>query len=92
MLEDPPVGASLRVVELVYDDDVEGVGRDGADVVCGERLDACEHVLPSLGSGAPDIELTEASIGEDLAVGAQRLGEDLLAVGDEEKTGPLPAA
>ena len=50
-----------------------------------QRLHAGEDVLPALGSRAADVQLAEGRVGEHLAVGPQRLLEDLLAVRDEQQ-------
>ena len=85
MVDQPPVGRRLSMVELVDDHDVVGVGWDVVDAVGGQRLDAGEDVPPALGSSTTDIELAERGVREDLPVGAQRLLEDLPAVCDEEE-------
>jgi hypothetical protein len=85
VLEEPFVGRRLGVVELVDDDDVEVVGWDPVHPVGRQRLDAGEDVLPALRPSAADVELAERAVGEHLAVGAQRLLEDLLAVRDEQQ-------
>ena len=88
VVEKPPIGRRLGVVELVDDDDVERVGGDLGDAA-GERLDAGEDVSPLARDVPADIQLAEGAVAEDLAVGAQRLLEDLLAVGDEEQARPF---
>ena len=85
----PSVGRRLGVVELVDDHDVEGVGRDVLRRRTRQGLDAGEDVLPALRARAADVELAEVGVGEHLAVGPQRLLEDLLAVRDEEQRRPL---
>jgi hypothetical protein len=84
-VQQPAVGRGLGVVELVDDDDVEGGGVEVVHAVCRERLHAGEHVAPALRPGPADPHLAEGGVAQDLAVGAQRLGEDLRAVGDEEQ-------
>ena len=60
-------------------------GRMFVDAVGGQRLDAGEDVPPALGPRAADVELAEVGVAENLPVGAQRLFEDLLPMGDEEQ-------
>ncbi len=42
-------------------------------------------MLPALGAGAADVQLSERGVGEHLAVGPQGLLQDLLAVRDEQQ-------
>lgn len=73
------------MVELIDDDHGVPVGRDPVHPVRGEGLNAGEHVLPPFGPGAGDVQLAEVHVVEDLAIGAQRLLQDLLAVRHEEQ-------
>ncbi len=77
--------ARLGVVELVDDDDVEGIRRDVRHAVDGQRLHAGEDVPPALRPRAADVQLAEVRVGEHFAIGAERLLEDLPAVRDEQQ-------
>ena len=80
MVEELAVGLRLRVVELVDDNDVVGVGRDVVDAVRRQGLDGRKDVLPALWSLPSDVKLAEVAIGKDLAISAHRLLEDLSAM------------
>ena len=72
-------------MELVDDHDVEPVARDAIDAVGGQRLNRCEDMAPLLRSLAFVIELTEVRVTKDLAVGPERLVQDLFAVSNKQK-------
>ena len=73
VIDDAPIGLRLGVVELVNDDDVEGIGRDVVDAISVKRLNARKDVLPPFRPGTTDVQLAEVRIGEHLPVGPQRL-------------------
>ena len=83
-LEQPLVAGRGRVMELVDDEDVEGVGVESLDSLGRERLDHREDVLAG-GDPPAAVDLAEGAVAEHRAVGRQRLPQDLLAVGDEEE-------
>lgn len=85
VVEQPPVGGSLGVMELINDDDVVGVGRHGGDVTGMEGLDAGVDMPPVLRFVTADQQLAERAVAEGLAEGAAGLGEDPLAVRHEEE-------
>ena len=70
VVEEPSVGGRLGVVELVDDDDIEGIRGDLGDAA-GERLDAGEDVPPLARDVSADVQLTERAVTENLAVSAQ---------------------
>ena len=84
VVEQPVVGRRRRVVELVDDDDVEGVRRDLLQPICVQRLDHREDV-PTLGDPAAAVDLAERAVAQHGAIRRQRLPEDLLAVRDEQQ-------
>ena len=59
VVEQPPVGRGLGVMELVDDHDVEVIGFDAGKPCLRERLDAGEHVAPLGGFLPIDQQLTE---------------------------------
>lgn len=83
-LEQAPVRRGLRVVELVDHHDLERVPGEVPHVVRRQALHAREHVPPPLGPPTVDVQLAEGTVAEDLAVSAQRLLQDFLAVGHEQ--------
>ena len=83
--EHPVVGGCGGVVELVDDDDVEVVGRQGVEVGVGEALDRGEDVLVAGGAGAADPLLAERRRPQRVAERGEALVEDLLAVSDEQQ-------
>lgn len=85
MLQQPPVRGGLGVVELVDDDHLEVLRGQTLDAVRRQALDAGKDMPPPLRAAASDVQLAERAVGEDLAVGAEGLSEDLLAVGDEQQ-------
>ena len=85
MIKQPAVGAGLGVVELVDDDDVVCGGRDVADARGGQRLNACEDMLPPFRTRATDIQLREVGVVQHLAVGPQGLLQNLPAVRNEKQ-------
>jgi hypothetical protein len=85
VVEKPTIGRCRRVMELVNDDNLEGVRRHSRDVVRVEGLYWREHMSPALRACARVVLLSEAGVGQDLAVGAKRLLEDLFPVGDEQE-------
>ena len=78
------------MVELVDDDDVEGVRRDLLEPLLAQRLDHREDVAP-VGDPAAAVDLAERPVAQDRAVGRQRLPQDLLAVRDEQQRQVAPA-
>ncbi len=60
------------------------------DAVRGEDLHTREDMAPPRRSAPSDVELAEGCIRQHLAVGAQRLFENLPAVRDEEQRGFAP--
>ena len=89
LIQEAPVGPRFGVVELVDHDDRVGVRFNLVDTVRGQRLDAGEYVPPALRPRTADVELAEVSVIENFAVSAQRLFENLPAVGDKEKGGTV---
>ena len=73
------------MVKLIDDDNFVRVGRDLVDPVRGQRLHAREYVTPSLGTGAPHVQLAEGRVCQDLPIRSQRLLEDLLPVRDKQE-------
>jgi len=90
--EESPVAGGLRVVELVDDDDVEGGCGQLVDEVTVERLDGREHLLPPARALPSHQEFTEVGISEHLAVGPERLLQDLAPVRHEQEARPRWAA
>ena len=88
VLEQPPVRRGLGVMELVHDHDVEAAGWQTVEVDSGERLHRSEDVSTLVGLLAIDVELTEGSVAQHGAEDVTALGQNLLAVRDEEQ--PLP--
>ena len=72
------------MVELVHDDDVEGVRCDLRQPVVVQRLDHREDV-PTRGDPAAAVDLAERPVAQHRAIGRQRLPQDLLAVRDEQQ-------
>ena len=64
--------------------DVEAVGRQAVEVDPGERLDGSEDISPLIRLLAIDVELAEGSVAQDGAEDVTALGQDLLAVRDEQ--------
>ena len=85
MIEQPAVGVCGCVVELVDDDDVEGVGRQIGQIQLGQRLHRRKHVAPFLRTLASDVELTEGAITKHLPKGREALFEDFLAMRDKKQ-------
>lgn len=85
MVQEPAVRRRLSVVELVDDHDVEVLGVDVSEARRRQRLHAGEDVPPRCRRRAVDEQLTEGGIGQHLAVGAQRLLQDLPAVSHEQQ-------
>ena len=71
VIDDSPVRRRFGMVELIDDDDLEGVGRDIGDAVRTERLNTGEDVAPPLWAGTADVQLAERRVRQDLSVGAQ---------------------
>ena len=88
MLEEPPVGVRLGVVELVDDDDVECVGSSWSIARCSDWIDA-KTWSQSNRPLAADEPLAELWIVEDEPEDLLALLKDLVAMGDEEQ--PLVA-
>ena len=72
-------------MEFVDDDDVEAVARDAVEIHTGERLDRGEDVAALLRPLAIDVELAEGAVPQDGSEDVQALGQDLLAVRDEQQ-------
>jgi hypothetical protein len=85
VFEQSSVGARLGVVELVDDDDVEVTGIELGEVKLVERLHGAEHVPPLAGPLAADKQLAEIALAQHVPEGRQALGQQLLAVGDEQE-------
>jgi hypothetical protein len=84
MVEQPAVRGRHGMVELIDDDDVEEVRLQLLDAEGRQRLDGRENVLPLPRLVVPHVEFTEGTVLHKVAVGAHRLLENLLAMGDEE--------
>lgn len=84
VIDQRSVGASLGVVELIDDHNIERVSRHMGYPVRRQRLHAREHVLPTLGTSAANVQLPEVSIAQHFAVGPKRLLQNLSAMGNEE--------
>ncbi len=87
-VQQPAVRRGRGVVELVHDDHVEVVGRDGVHAAGVERLDGREHVLELPRPPAPHPLLAEARVPEGVGERGAALRQDLLPVGDEEEARP----
>ena len=73
VIEQPPIGRGLGVVELVDHHDVEVIGLDGGKPFGGQRLDAGEDVAP-FGRLIPvDQQFTERRLGQHLLIHPPRL-------------------
>ena len=76
-------------MELVDDDHVERVGRNGPHPVGMQRLHRREHVPPPLGPRTTHVQFAELRVAEHLPIGAQRLLQDFPAVRHEQQRRPL---
>ena len=85
--EEALVARRCRMVELVHNDDVEGVGSDVLDAG-GERLHRGEDMAAGLWSLAADEPLAEAGLAQDELEDLLALAEDLVPVCDEEEGVP----
>jgi len=72
-------------MEFVDHNDRVGVRREVRDSVGMQGLNRGEHVLPSLGPGARNMEFAKSRVCQDLPIGAQRLFQDLLPMGHEQQ-------
>ena len=89
VVDDAPICPGLCMVELVDDDDAEGICRNVRDPVRRQGLNARENVLPPLGASAADVELAEVTVAKDLPVGPQRLLKNLPPMCHEQQPWPV---
>ena len=82
--EEAVVACRRRVVELVHDDDVEGIRSELVHTV-GERLHGGEDVAAGRRTLPADEALPEGRLAEDELEDLLALTEDLVPVGDEEE-------
>ena len=84
---------SGQPVAFVHDDGVPVVGTHGRyQVAAAQAVDGGEQVVSALRLVAAGQQVAELGVAQHLAIGAQGLAQDLLAMRDEEKTRSPPFA
>src|SRR5437588_6083585 len=83
-----PVCRGLGVVELVDHDVCEVIRSNLIQSTLRQRLNRTKHVPPGVRSFQSDVELAKVRVFHHGSESAERLLENVFAVGDKEKTGP----
>ena len=86
VIEEGGVARCLGVVKLINDHDVEVRRIDGLDRLGFERLDHPEHMLAGFGPASAGKDLAEGRVLQHRTERRAALPEDLLPVGDEQKS------
>jgi hypothetical protein len=90
VIEKGGVTRGLRVVKLIDDHNVEVGGIDGLDRIGSERLDHREYVFTGLGPASTGEDLAEGRVLQHRSESRAGLPEDLLPVGNEQKSKRAP--
>ena len=86
MVEELAVRGGCSVVELIDDHDIEMVGRKVVEIGGIETLDRGEDVIEMPWAGPADPLLTERRIAQRVPEGGETLIENLVAVGNKQKS------
>ena len=84
MVEQPPIGFRLGMVEFIDHNNVKAIRLDSAQSSFRERLNTGEHVAPLLRLITVNQELAESRLGEHLLIHPPRLQQDLFSVCDKQ--------